>query len=51
MLRNKLFDLNDVQVSKEYSTFIHQSESPEKVRKCGNFNPLFVEATLKYGIG
>jgi hypothetical protein len=42
VMRNKLQDLNDIQIMKEYSTFIHQSEDPDKVRDCGSFNPLLV---------
>jgi len=48
--RNKLQDLNNIQVLKEYSTFIHQSENPDKVKECGNFNPLIVDAILRYGV-
>lgn len=48
--RNKLRDLNDIQVLKEYSTFIHQSENPEDVKNCRNFNPLFTDVVLNYGI-
>ena len=48
-LRNKLNDLNDVQIQKEYSTFIHQSENPDNVNKCGFFNPLTINARLNYG--
>ena len=47
--KNKLQDLNDVQILKNYSTFIHQSERPQKVKDCGSFNPLIVDAVLKYG--
>ena len=50
VLRNKLQDLNDVQIQKEYSTFIHQSERPDGVRECKFFNPLVVDAVLKYGL-
>jgi len=50
VLRNKLMDLNNVQILSEYSTFIHQSEEPRKVRDCGSFNPLIVDAVLRYGI-
>lgn len=35
---------------KEYSTFIHQSENPDVVKRCNNFNPLLVDAILKYGL-
>ena len=38
--RNKLADLNDVQILKDYSTFIHQSEDPEKVKDCSALNPV-----------
>ena len=48
--KNKLQDLNDVQIMQDCSTFIHQSENPDKVKNCSNFNPLFVDAILKYGI-
>lgn len=48
--RNKLVDLNDVQTLRDYSTFIHQSENPDKVKGCSSFNPLFVDAVLKYGL-
>ena len=47
--RNKMADLNDVQVLADYSTFIHQSENPEKVKECGSFNPLPVDVVLHYG--
>ena len=50
VLKNKMADIYDVQILKEYSTFIHESEEPEKVKKCNNFNPLMVDAVLKYGI-
>lgn len=49
-MRNKMKDLNDVQVLKEQSTFIHQSEEPRKVKDCSSFNPLHVDAILNYGI-
>ena len=48
--RNKLGDLNNVQTLVDYSTFIHQSEDPDKVKGCGSFNPLFIDAVLKYGL-
>lgn len=48
--KNKLNDLNDVQILKDYSTFIHQSEDPNAVKDCSNFNPLTVDAILKYGV-
>ncbi len=48
--KNKLSDLNDVQIIKDYSTFIHQSEEPRLVKDCSNFNPLSVNAVLKYGL-
>ena len=48
--RNKVKDLNDVQTMVDYSTFIHQSENPQKVKDCSSFNPLFVDAILKYGL-
>ena len=47
--RNKMADLNNVQVLTDYSTFIHQSEDPDGVKNCGTFNPLFNESILKYG--
>ena len=49
-LRNKMQDLNDLQVLQDYSTFIHQSEEPNKVKDCGAFNPLHVDAVLNYGL-
>ena len=49
-LRNKLQDLNDLQLLHDYSTFIHQSEKPDKVRECGAFNPLQVNATINFGL-
>lgn len=48
--KNKLQDLNDLQILKEYSTFVHQSEQPTTVENCGNFKPLVVDAVLKYGV-
>ena len=48
--KNKLNDLNDVQILKDYSTFVHQSEDPTVVKDCSNFNPLTVDAILKYGV-
>ena len=48
--KNKLNDLNDVQILKDYSTFIHQSEEPRIVKDCSNFNPYSVDAILKYGV-
>lgn len=48
--KNKLNDLNDVQILKDYSTFVHQSEDPDAVKDCSNFNPLSVDAILKYGV-
>jgi len=48
--KNKLADLNDIQIIKDYSTFIHQSEDPDLVKDCSNFNPLPVDAILKYGV-
>lgn len=50
VLKNKMNDLNDIQVMMDYSTFIHQGESPESVKKCRNFTPLYADATLKHGI-
>ena len=50
VMRNKLQDLNDVQILKEYSTFVHQSEEPDKVKDSGSFNPLLVDAVLRYGV-
>ncbi len=50
VIRNKMADLNDVQVLNESSTFIHQSENPDDVKACKNFNPLVVDAVLKYGL-
>ena len=50
VLKNKMQDLNDIQILQEFSTFIHQSENPSKVEGCGSFNPLFVDAILKHGI-
>lgn len=50
VMKNKLDDLNDVQILKEYSTFIHQSEKPIEVKECSNFNPLVVESILQYGL-
>ena len=47
---NKMNDLNDVRVQREYSTFIHQSENPEEVKECSSLNPLSIDAILKYGI-
>lgn len=49
-LRNKLQDLNDLQLLQEYSTFIHQSEEPDKVRECNAFNPLQINAIVNYGL-
>lgn len=49
-LRNKMQDLNDLQVLQDYSTFIHQSENPDKVKSCGALNPLHVDAILNYGL-
>jgi len=49
-LKNKLQDLNDIQILDECSTFIHQSEDPNKVKDCGAFNPLVVDAVLNYGL-
>lgn len=48
--KNKLADLNDVQTLNDYSTFIHQSEDPQGVVKCGSFNPLTIGAVLKCGV-
>ena len=48
--KNKLNDLNDVQILKDYSTFVHQSEEPRLVKDCSNFNPYSVDAILKYGV-
>ena len=48
--RNKVKDLNDIQTMVDYSTFIHQSEKPQKVKDSSSFNPLFVDAILKYGL-
>ena len=48
--KNKLADLNDVQILRDYSTFVHQSEDPTDVKDCSNFNPLIVDAILKYGV-
>lgn len=48
--KNKLADLNDVQILNDFSTFIHQSEEPRLVKDCSNFNPLPVDAILKYGV-
>ena len=48
--KNKMVDLNDIQIIKEYSTFIHQSEEPRLVKDCSNFNPYSVDAILKYGV-
>ena len=48
--KNKMVDLNDVQILKDYSTFVHQSEDPTVVKDCSNFNPLSVDAVLKYGV-
>ena len=50
VMKNKLNDINDVQILKEYSTFIHQSENPDEVRDCSNFNPLVVDSVVKYGL-
>ena len=50
VMRNKLADLNDVQMLDEYSTFIHQSEKPSRVRDCNNFNPLLADVVLNYGL-
>ena len=49
-LRNKMADLNDVQILKDYSTFVHQSENPEVVRACGSFNPLLVNSIVRPGV-
>ena len=49
-LKNKIKDLNDIQILKDHSTFIHQSENPEDVRGCSSFNPLHVNAILKHGL-
>ena len=49
-MKNKLQDLNNVKVMKEYSTFIHQSEDPDKVKDCRNFNPISIDAVLKHGL-
>ena len=49
-LKNKIKDLNDIQILKDHSTFIHQSENPEDVRGCSSFNPLYVNALLKHGL-
>lgn len=48
--KNKLADLNDVQILKDYSTFIHQSEDGDAVKDCSALNPLHVNAVLKYGV-
>ena len=48
--KNKLRDLNDVQSMSEYSTFVHQSEDPDKVRLCSSFNPLVSYVVLKRGV-
>ena len=48
--KNKLYDLNDVQILRDYSTFVHQSEEPRLLRDCSNFNPLPVDAILRYGV-
>ena len=48
--KNKLADLNDVQILKDYSTFIHQSEDGDAVKDCSALNPLHVSAVLKYGV-
>ena len=48
--KNKLADLNDVQILKDYSTFIHQSEDPALVKGCHTFNPLNIDAVLKFGV-
>ena len=50
VMRNKLQDLNDIQILKDYATFIHQSEEPDKVKDCSSFNPLLVDVILKNGI-
>lgn len=50
VMRNKLEDLNDVKVMKEYSTFIHQSEKPQRVNDCQNFNPMLADVMLNYGL-
>ena len=50
VLKNKMVDLNDVQILKDYSTFIHQSENPEVVRACGSFNPLLVNSVVRLGV-
>ena len=50
VLKNKMNDLNDAQLLKEYSTFIHQSEKPQRVKDCSNFNPLVTNAILNYGL-
>ena len=49
-LKNKLQDLNDIQILQDYSTFIHQSENPEDVKNSSSFNPLYVNAILKHGL-
>lgn len=48
--KNKMADLNDVQILSDFSTFIHQSEEPRLLKDCSNFNPLSVDAVLKYGV-
>lgn len=48
--KNKMVDLNDVQIIRDFSTFIHQSEEPRLVKDFGNFNPLVVDACLQYGV-
>lgn len=50
VLKNKMADLNDVQILKDYSTFVHQSENPEVVRACGSFNPLLVNSIVRPGV-
>lgn len=48
--KNKMQDLNDLQILHDFSTFIHQSEQPKLVEECGNFKPLVVDAVLRYGV-
>lgn len=50
MIKNKIQDLNDVQVMQEHSTFIHQGENPSEVKDSTSFNPLYVNAILNRGL-
>ena len=47
--KNKVKDLNDIQILRPYSTFVHQSENPKALQDCSSFNPLVVDVSLING--